>query len=310
MSTQISLGASPITSLLHDDSARNRLVGIGLISAAVLMFSVLDTSAKWLVASLPLVQIVWMRFVGHVLVSAVVLGPRHGLGLVRTRRPGLQAVRALLLPAMTAMNFWALKYLQLAETGSIMFLAPILVALIGSLWLNERLDRGRWGAILIGFAGVLVILQPGTRGFHPAMLVSLLQAVMYAVFMVLTRTLAATDRPAATQFLSALASALLLTPLALAAWVTPETPLQWVVVCLTGLSGGLGHQLLAMSHRYAPASTVTPFIYQQILYMTLLGYLVFGDVPGLAVVAGGAIVVGSGLYLLVRERRGPGAGSA
>lgn len=292
----------PPPSRLRQDSPRNRLIGIALISAAVFWFAVLDAAAKWLVPILPLAQIVFLRFAGHVLFTAAALGPSLGAQLVRTRHPFLQALRAVLLPAMTALNFWALQYLQLAETGSIQFLAPILVALIGHHLLGEQLDRGRWLAIIIGFIGVLIILQPGSRGFHPAMLVSLGQTTLYALFLVLTRILAADDRPESSNFLSALGAAILLAPFALMEWRTPTTSTAWFVIATTGLAGGLGHYLLAHASRFAPASTLSPFIYSQILYMVLLGYLVFGDLPRSAVVLGGTIVVASGLYLVWRER--------
>lgn len=292
-----------MSSQLHPDSARHRLIGIGLLSAAVFCFAVLDSAAKWLITSLPLAQIVFLRFLGHVVFTGLAMGPRLGMRLVRTRHPFLQLVRGLLLPTMTALNFWALQYLQLAETGSIQFLAPILVALIGHQLLGERLDRGRWIAIIVGFIGVLVILQPGSRGFHPAMLVSLFQTTLYATFIVLTRVLAADDRPETSNFLSALASTIVIAPFALVDWQTPSGIGQWAVIAVTGIAGGLGHYLLALAPRYAPASTISPFIYTQILYMILLGYLVFGDVPRSAVVFGGAIVVSSGLYLVLRERQ-------
>ena len=295
-----------MSSQLHPDSARHRLIGIGLLSAAVFCFSVLDSAAKWLIAGLPLAQIVFLRFLGHVVFTAAAMGPTLGLELVHTRHPFLQLLRGLLLPMMTALNFWALQYLQLAETGSIQFLAPILVALIGHHLLGERLDRGRWLAIIVGFLGVLVILQPGSRGFHPAMLISLFQTSLYAAFIVLTRFLAASDRPEASNFLSALISTLVIAPFALLEWQPPGGALQWAVIAVTGLAGGLGHYLLAMAPKFAPASTISPFIYSQILYMILLGYLIFGDVPRSAVVIGGAIVIGSGLYLVMRER-GPRA---
>jgi drug/metabolite transporter (DMT)-like permease len=294
-------------SLLHVDSGRNRLVGIGIVSAAVLFFSILDTSAKWLVQSIPLLQVVFLRFLGHTVFTAAVMLPGSRLGLMRTRRPWLQLLRAMMLPCMTAMNFWALQYLQLAETGSIMFLAPIVVAVLGVRLLGERLDAGRWIAIVVGFLGVLVILQPGSRGFHPAMLVSLLQTMLYACFILLTRHLAAIDRPESTNFLSALGSTVVIAPFGLAVWQMPTTGPEWFVVALTGVAGGLGHYLLALAHRFAPASTLSPFIYQQILYMSLLGFLVFGDVPRSAVVVGAAIVVVSGLYLLYRARGAPAA---
>ena len=289
-------------SLLHLDSGRNRLIGIAMVSAAVLCFSILDTTAKWLVSAMPLLQIVFLRFLGHTVFTAAVMMPRSRMNLLRTRRPWLQALRAMMLPCMTAMNFWALQYLQLAETGAIMFLAPILVALLGVRLLGERLDTGRWIAILVGFVGVLVILQPGSRGFQPAMLVSLLQTTLYACFILLTRVLASVDRPESTNFLSALGSTIVIAPFALAAWQMPASALEWFLVIVTGITGGFGHYLLAVAHRFAPASTLSPFIYQQILYMCLLGYLVFGDVPRPAVVVGAAIVVASGFYLLMRER--------
>ena len=274
-----------------------------MVSMAVLCFSVLDTCGKWLVQSVPLLQIVFLRFLGHTVFTAAIMVPRSRMNLLRTRRPLLQFLRAMLLPCMTGMNFWALQYLQLAETGAIQFLAPIIVALLGVRLLGERLDTGRWIAIVVGFIGVVIILQPGSRGFQPAMLVSILQTVMYACFILLTRYLASVDRPESTNFLSALGSTIVIAPFGLMVWQMPTSALEWLILTLTGLTGGLGHYLLALAHRFAPASTLAPFIYQQILYMSLLGYLIFGDVPRTAVVAGATIVVASGFYLLMKERR-------
>jgi len=288
--------------LLHDDSARNRLVGIGLVSLTFLCFSLLDGGAKWLVRTLPVVEVVWLRFLMQVLLGGALLVPQRGMELLRTRRPRLQLLRALLMTAMTAMNFWALQYLQLAETASIMFSTPILIALLAAPMLGEKLDRARWTAILAGFAGVLIIIRPGMQGFHPALLICLVNAMLYALFNLMTRQLAAYDSPETTQFLSALGATLLLTPFALAAWQAPATALEWGVACLIGLFGGVGHYGLALAHRYAPASVLGPFLYQQVLYMMALGYLVFGDVPSPAVVVGAAVVIASGLYLLWRER--------
>ncbi len=290
--------------MLHADSPRNRLVGIGIVSITFLCFALLDTGAKWLVVTLPVMQVVWLRFVSHVVFTGALLAPKHGLMLVRSKHWGLQLVRALMLPVMTGLNFWALQYLQLAETGSIQFSVPILIALMSVPILGERLDARRWIAILVGFIGVLAIIRPGTQGFHPALILSLINALLYALFNLATRHLAAYDPPEATQFISALGAAVIITPFALAVWQTPATLLEWSVAILIGVSGGIGHYLLAVAHRYAPASVLGPFLYQQILYMVLFGYLVFGDVPDAEVVLGGAVVVGSGLYLLWRERGG------
>ncbi|MEI7445475.1 MAG: DMT family transporter [Burkholderiales bacterium] len=288
--------------MLKADTGRNRLIGIGLVSITFLCFAVLDTTAKALVRSLPVIEVVWLRFVGHVLFTGALLGPRHGRALVTVSHPWLQLLRGTMLFGMTAMNFWALQYLQLAETGAIQFAVPLLIALFGAWLLGERLDAGRWIAIGVGFAGVLLIVRPGTQAFHPAILLSIGNAVLYALFNLLTRRLAATDRPEATQFLSALAAACLLTPFGLAVWQAPDGPAQWLQVATMGIFGGLGHWLLAAAHRFAPATVLAPFLYQQIVWMALLGWWVFADVPGVPVVAGTAVVVACGLYLIARER--------
>jgi drug/metabolite transporter (DMT)-like permease len=290
----------------HEDSPRNRLFGIGLMSITYVCFAILDCGAKWLVHTLPVLQVVWLRFLFHAVLSAALMAPKFGGGFPRTRRPKLQFVRAMFMPVMTGLNFWALQYLQLAETGAIQFSVPIIIALIAAPLLGERMDRARWVAIAVGFIGVLVIVRPGMQGFHPALLLSIINAVLYALFNLMTRQLAAHDSPETTQFFSSVGATLAITPFALAAWQSPPGALQWVVLVLIGFSGGLGHYLLALAHRYAPASVLAPFLYQQIIWMGLLGYLVFGDVPDAAVLGGGAIVIASGSYLLWRERKRAG----
>jgi len=290
--------------VLHADSASNRLVGIGLISATYLLFTLLDGSAKWLVQSVPVLVVVWLRFLTHTLIASALLFPLRGMALVRTRHLRWHLVRGLMFMAMTGINFWALQFLQLTVTASIFFTVPILVALLSAPLLGEKLDAKRWAAILIGLAGVLVIVRPGSESFHPAMLLSLANAVLYAFFNMMTRKLAAYDPPETIQFLPAVAASIGLAPFAIAAWQSPAGWFEWLMVCLLGVFGGTGHYLLALAHRYAPASTLAPFLYQQVLYMALFGYLVFGDVPDKEVWIGAAIVIASGLYLFARERRG------
>jgi len=290
--------------LLHADSARNRLTGIGLVSLTYLVFALLDGSAKWLVGSMPVIMVVWLRFAIHVVVAGAVLFPVKGRALVRTSHWRWHGVRALMFMAMTGINFWALQYLQLTVTSSIFFSVPLIIALASASFFGERLDAGKWIAIVAGFAGVLVIVRPWGAEFHPAMLASVVNALLYAVFMMMTRRLAAYDSPETIQYLPAVGAAIGLAPFALAAWETPEGWLEWSVACLTGVLGGLGHYLLALAHRYAPASVIAPFLYQQVIYMALFGYLVFGDVPSAWVWLGAAVVVGSGLYLFARERKG------
>ncbi len=307
--------------MLVDDSARNRLIGIGISSVAVLFFSTLDGLGKYLIQFQPLVQVVWLRFAIHVALTAIFVGPLYGPRLYRTRQLKLQLFRATLMGTMTGLNFAALQTLQLAETGSIMFLAPLLIAGLGWFVFGEQLDLGRWLAILTGFIGVLVILQPGTGQFKLAMLLPLAAAFGIAAFNLVSRRLAATDAPVTTQFLSGLGTAVVLAPFALWNWQAPESLSQWLLLIALGSSGAVGHYLLALSFRYAPASTLAPFQYFQIFWMIAIGYFVFGDLPTWTVVLGSGIVVASGLYLLYRESQvkavakpsashpGPGSGA-
>ena len=288
--------------MLHADSARNRLIGIGFISLTYVFFTLLDGSAKWLVRSLPVIEIVWLRFVSHALLSAALLVPIHGKALLRSRRIWLQVVRGVMMVAMTAINFTALQYLQLTVTSSIFFSVPIIIALLSVPLLGEHIDARRWIAIMVGFCGVLVIVRPFGAGFHPAMILSVINAFIYALFNMMTRRLAAHDAPETTQFLSALVPAVAVAPFALAVWETPPDALHWALLLLLGVYGGLGHYFLALAHRYASASTLAPFMYPQVLYMALFGFVVFGDVPRWPVALGAAIVIASGLYLLQRER--------
>jgi drug/metabolite transporter (DMT)-like permease len=288
--------------MLQADSARNRLTGIALVSSCYLVFTLLDGSAKWLVGSVPVIVVVWLRFLVHAVFASALLLPLRGKSLIRTRHLRWHLLRAVMFVVMTGLNFWALQYLQLTITSSIFFIVPILIALAAAPMLGEKLDAGRWVAIAAGFAGVLVIVRPWSADFHPAMVLAVVNAVLYAIFNLMTRRLAAYDSPETIQYLPAVGAAILLAPLGIAGWESPQGWLEWTVLCLMGALGGLGHYLLALAHRYAPATVIAPFLYQQVIYMALFGYLVFGDVPAPAVWAGAGIVIASGLYLFARER--------
>lgn len=287
--------------MLNADTARSRRVGIGLVTLATLCFAVLDACAKWLVQHLPVVQVVWLRFALHVLIMAALLAPTRGRALVAVSSWRLQALRGSLMVVMTALNFFALQHLQLAETGAIQFSVPLLIALLSALWLHEKLDARRWVAIGAGFAGVLLVMRPGSEAFHPAILLSVANAFLYAGFNLLTRKMAATETPESMQWFSALLATLWITPLALPVWQWPAGVGVWAVALLCGAMGGLGHLAVAQAHRHASAAVLGPFLYQQILSMSLLGWLVFGQVPDLFVVSGALVVVASGLYLLWLE---------
>jgi drug/metabolite transporter (DMT)-like permease len=289
--------------LLAAADARNRRIGIALVTSATLCFAVIDTCAKWLVQSLPVMQVVWLRFVTHALLMGLLLAPIAGAKLVRVASWPQQGLRALMLVSMTALNFTALQWLQLAEVSAIQFSAPIIVAALSAWWLRERIDARRWLAILGGFAGVLLVIRPGAEGFHPAVFLTLLNAAIFAVFSLLTRRMAASETPESMQWMSALGAVIAIAPFALWQWRWPEGALSWALIGACGLAGGVGHLLVARAHRHASAAVLGPFFYQQILYMAFWGWLVFGQAPDALVIAGAAVVVTSGLYLLWLEMR-------
>jgi drug/metabolite transporter (DMT)-like permease len=284
------------------DDRRRRLVGIALMSGALLSFACLDATAKWLNQSLDPILTVWVRYVGSVMFVALFVNPWTTPGVTRTVRPWLQAGRSVLLLGSTALNFFALKYLQLTETVSIMFSTPFLVALLAGPLLGERVGPRRLAAIAVGFVGILIITRPGLGGMHPAAFLSLAGAACYALYSIATRILAAYDSSATTMFYSGIAGLVLVTPLVPWVWSAPGSGLVWIMMAVVGALGALGHWLLILAHARAPAPVLSPFIYTQIIWMIALGYLVFGDLPDRLTLVGAAIVIASGLYLLYRER--------
>ncbi len=281
---------------------RNRLIGIALMCAALICFSCLDATAKWVNRSVDPMVTVWARYVSAALLTFIVINPRTKPGALRTRRLPLQLIRSFLLFASTICNFFALQYLQLVETQSIIFATPLLVALLAGPVLGERIGWQRLTAIGVGFAGVLVITRPGLGTMHPAALLSLVGAVSYAFYNIVTRMLASSDSSATTTLYSSVAGIALMTPLLPWIWTTPDSPLTWVLLMSTGLYGGLGHWFLVLAHARAPAAILAPFIYSQIIWMLALGYILFGDWPDPWTFVGAGIVIASGLYLLYRER--------
>lgn len=282
--------------------SRDRYIGIGLMCAALLCFACLDTCAKWLGQSMDPLQTTWIRYAFSVVFVSAVLNPWSRPGLLKTRKPGLQAIRSLLLVLSTALNFIALRYLQLAETISIIFMTPMIVALLAGPMLGEWVGPRRLIAIGIGFLGVLVITRPGLGGLHPAALLSVVGSFAYAFYNILTRKLAAFDSSDTTMFYSGIAGVIIMTPVLPFVWSLPQSAVVWFVMALTGAFGALGHWFIIQAHRRVSAGILAPFIYSQIIWMVSLGWLVFDQWPDRWTFAGGGIVIASGLYLLYRER--------
>ncbi|MGD1879898.1 MAG: DMT family transporter [Kiloniellaceae bacterium] len=278
------------------------LRGILLIVAAFCTFAMLDTTAKYLVQSYPVGQVVWARYVGHVVLAAVILLPIHGRSLLVSHRPGLQILRSLFLFGATCTNFAALQFLQLAQTSSIQFSTPLMVAALAVPLLGEYVGPRRWAAIVIGFIGVVIVARPGLGLVHWAASLSMLCALFGALYQITTRKLAGVDRAVTTQFYSAVVGAIAITPLVPFFWQTPDLKGALLMLCL-GALGGFGHWMLILAHRLAPAPVLAPFLYIQLLPMILLGYIVFGDFPDEWTLVGAGVVLSSGLYLLYRERK-------
>jgi drug/metabolite transporter (DMT)-like permease len=269
--------------------------------AALMCFSCLDATAKWLNRSMDPLLTVWWRYMSSVVLVSLALNPLTHPRVLTTSRPGMQALRSSLLFLSTALNFFALRYLQLAETMSILFATPLMVALLAGPLLGEWVGPRRLAAIGIGFMGVLVITRPGLGTTHPAILLSIAGSVAYAFYAITTRLLASHDSPQTTMVYSGLAGVVLLTPILPFIWTTPASPLTWIMVTAIGVFGAVGHWLLILAHARAPAAILSPFIYTQIVWMLALGYILFGDWPDRVTLVGSAIVIASGLYLISRE---------
>ena len=282
---------------------RQRLIGIALMCGAVATFACLDASAKYLNGHMDTLQVVWARYTGAFLCAFLFSNPLTRPGLVRTRRPVLQVARSALLLGSTIFNFLAFRFLQLDQALSILFSVPFMVAALAGPMLGEWIGWRRWTAISVGFAGVLLVMRPGPDGFDPAALLSVGAAICYALYGITTRQLARSDSSETTLFYTNLVGVIVMLPVVLFVWGTPTSLWIAFLMILMGALGSFGHYLLIVGHRLAPASTLSPFIYTQLIWAVTLGYLVFHDVPNGWTLAGAGVVIASGLYLLHRERK-------
>lgn len=280
-----------------------RLLAIGLTLGTYLFFAICDSCAKWMAMSgMPPMQVAFGRYGVQL---AFILGmtlPQAGLGSFATKRPVLQVLRAMGLLGMTAANFVAVFYLPLTVTSAIMFGMPLLITALSVPLLGEQVGWRRWIAIVVGFFGILVIVQPWSADFHGAVLLSLASIASGAMYFILTRKLTATESTMSLQLYAGLVGTLCLAPLALANWVWPDGALSWIVFLGVGMAAMTGHGIAIIAHRFAPASVLAPFAYSQIIWMTLSSWLVFSEPPTMWLYVGGPIVIASGLYVWLRER--------
>lgn len=293
---------------------RQRLIGIGLMCGTMVCFACLDSTAKYLNHHMDTLEVVWARYTGGLLLALILSNPMTHPAIMKTRRPWLQIGRSILLLGSTLLNFFALRWLQLDQTTSILFATPFLVALMSGPILGEWVGWRRWCAIGVGFAGVLLVTRPGFGGIHPAALLSVASLCCYAFYIISTRVLARSDSSETTLFYSNMVGAVAMSLVVPFVWTMPDS---WFLIGLMVMIGGLGsigHYLLIIAHRGVPPVVLAPFMYTQLIWVIALGYLVFGDLPNRWTLAGAAVVVCSGLYLLHRERHvgraetAPGAG--
>jgi drug/metabolite transporter (DMT)-like permease len=285
-----------------EQAHRDRLTGIALMCGAVFLFAGNDAAAKYLNGHMHTIEVVWARYLSAFVLALAMFNPIKRPKIMRTARPWLQLGRSALLLMSTALNFVALRYLQLDQAIAIIFSTPFMVAVLGGPLLGEWVKWRRWTAIIVGFCGVLLVARPFSGGIHPAALLSLAGAVCYAIYAVSTRILSRSDSDETTNFYSNLVGMVATSIVVPFIWTNQSDPIVLILMCSMGLFSGFGHYLLIVAHRLAPASVLAPFIYTEIVWMIALGFLVFGDTPNHWTLAGVAIVIASGIYLLYRER--------
>ncbi|MCY1481001.1 Riboflavin transporter [compost metagenome] len=277
--------------------------GIVLVCLATFLFSSHDAISKYLSAFYPIVMVVWVRYLVHTLLMAGFLLPREGMRVLRTRRPLLQVVRALSLVGVSLLFTTGLRYIPLAEATSVIFLAPLLVTALSVPLLKERVSRGQWGAVLVGFAGVLLIVRPGSALFTPAILYPLAAAVCFAFYQLLTRILARSDSSGTSNFITGLTNTLIMSALVPFFWHLPDTLGHSLLMLALGACGMGGHMLLTQAFRHASPPLLAPFGYGQIVFAGLLGLLLFNHAPDQIGLLGIAIIVGSGLFMAYAQKR-------
>lgn len=292
----------------RDTEAERVLAGIGLAVLAVGCFTVLDTTTKLVVASVPVVMALWFRYAFQAIATTLWVLPRHGLSVLRTRQPGFHLLRGMLLMVTSALAFFSLQFIPIAEFTSIVLLSPLMITLLAGTLLGESVSRLRWALVMGAFAGTLVILRPGGDAFGWTMLLPLALAVTNALFQLLTSKLSQTENPLALQFYTGWTGTLIISCALPFFWQALPSAMLWGQLAFMGLMGTVGHLFLILASQRAPASTLTPYFYVQIGFAMVAGWLVFERVPDAVSLAGIAMIAvcgAAGAWLTVRERRVP-----
>jgi drug/metabolite transporter (DMT)-like permease len=279
------------------------LRAILLTLATTIGFAAMNGTNKYLTQDYPVIEVVWGRFffasLGILLVAAWRPGWR---ALLRTARPGIQALRSALMICSTLLFIGSLSVLPLAEVEAINFAGPFFVVALSVPLLRERVPAAIWIAVVAGFAGVLVIIRPGSGVLSWAALMPVGVAFLYALFQIVTRRIGGADSAITSLFYSGLLGLLVASLVSPLVWRWPDLK-GWLLMAQAGLLGAGSHFMLIKALDLAPASLLQPFTYVQLVAAVVIGYAVFGNVPDLWTLTGSAIVVGSGLYVLWRQQR-------
>ncbi len=288
-------------------AATRTLAGIGIVLMATVFFAVTDTTAKYVnAAGVPLLMALWARYMFQAIATSLVVVPWGGWSVMRTRQPLFHVLRGFMLVTSTGFVFLSLKFMSVGEFTAIMLIAPLVLTLVAGTFLKEQVSPLRWALVSGGFIGTLVIIRPGGEAFTPAMLLPLAQVVTNCGFQVLTIRLARTENTLTMNFYTGWVGALAATPLLLLAW-DPQVPVGlWGLMVVMGVAGAMGHFLLILAYRRAPASTLTPYLYAQIGFAMACGWVVFGHVPdGWSILGMGLIALcgAAGAWLTLVEHR-------
>ncbi len=275
--------------------------GIALILASTLFLGTSDVTAKYLSVTLPSIEIAWIRFLIFALIMTPAMLPASPVYALRTDRVSLQLLRGAALLLSSLLFITGLRYLPIAEASATGFVSPLFVTALSILFLGESVGLRRWLATVVGLAGVLIILRPGTSAFHPAAFFPLVSALAWAATLIMTRIMSGREHASTVMTYSSIAGLAILSVLVPFVWVMPS----WHDILfgvLIGFTSTAGQWIVVLAFRYGDASVLAPFSYTQLLWVSILGFLVFGEVPDVFTVTGAIFIVGSGLYIAHRER--------
>ncbi len=271
-------------------------LGILMMLIVQVIMPINDAIAKYLVASLPVLQIAWARFFGNAVLLVPVVLWRRGLGALRTDRPGLQLARAVVILGANLLFVSGVRVVPLADALTLIFVAPLAVTALSPWLLDEKVSRAEWVAVCLGFAGALVIIRPGVTGVDIAALLPLGAGLCFSLYLILTRKLAGSSPADVTLSITSLVAGGALSLLMPFVWVWPTFG-EALLLLAVGTCALTGHLLLTRALDFAPAASLAPFTYLSLVTATAVGWFVFDDFPDGWTWIGAAIVVLSGLVL-------------